>query len=379
MKVIHIIVGLETGGAETMLKKLVQHPSSVEHVVVSLTTCGPIGQQIVDSGNKVYALQMRGLPGVPMALWRLARIIRGEHANVAQTWMYHADLLGGLVAAVVGIPVFWGVRTTELPRERSRATRIIRTCCAFLSNVIPKKIIYPAESSRILHESLGYSVAKSIVIPNGFDLETLQDGFSLREEMRRKFGLQTFEPALGFIGRFHDDKDPYTFLRAMALLFCRVGSLKIVMIGRGFDYANRSLRSWIDELGLRGRVLLLGERPDVPACLGAIDVFCLASKTEGFPNVLGEAMGVGIPCVATDVGDVRVVLGDCGVVVPREDPTALADGVAQVLAWTPTERAARIELARERIADAYSIEATVKRFETLYFAAVIKGEDQCAA
>jgi glycosyltransferase involved in cell wall biosynthesis len=378
MKVVHVIIGLGVGGAETMLKKLVLSASGVTHVVVSLTSCGPIGQQLVEKKIKVYALDMRDSVGVPWAAWRLLRILRSERPSAVQTWMYHADLLGGVVASVLGIPVVWGVRTTELPRARSIAARFIRKCCALLSNAVPDKIVYPAVASKKLHERIGYSRHKSIVIPNGFQVDTLLDSYLMRGEMRKIFGLQDLDVAVGFVGRFHDDKDPHTFLRAMSFLLNRVSLLKVILVGRDFDVGNHRLSAWIDGCGLRGRVLLLGERFDVPACVSAMDVFCLSSRTEGFPNVLGEAMGVGVPCVATDVGDVREVLGDCGIVVPREDPSALAEGVRNILGWTPEERTSRVACGRERIAVSYSIAASCRKFENLYRNIARNGEDQCA-
>lgn len=378
MKVVHVIIGLDVGGAEGMLFKLVTTSTKYSHVVVSLTTMGQVGKQLASAGIEVHALGMKSALSIPRTLYRLTKLVRRECPVAMQTWMYHADLLGGLVACISGVRVLWGIRTTELPRSGSHMTRWIRTCCASLSRAVPARIVYAAEASRRLHEGLGYDAAKSLVIPNGFQMERLRAGWAARDGSRRQLGLQGSDVAIGYVGRFHDDKDPHNLLRAAALLWQRGHAVRLVMVGRHMVDGNPVLANWIRELGLNERVLLLGERCDVPACLGAMDVFCLPSRTEGFPNVLGEAMGVGIACVATDVGDVRTVLGDCGLVVPREDANALADALEQVLGWTPAEHAAHVDAGRRRVEDHYSIEATCRKFEQAYDNGNKQGESACA-
>lgn len=378
MKVMHVISSLNVGGAETMLRKLVETSTRGTHVVVSLSSIGELGPVLREQGIQVHPLGMSSPLSLVRTVARLTALVRHERPDVMQTWMYHADFLGGLVAAMTGTRVLWGVRTTELPRSGSRVTHWIRRCCAYLSSTIPARIIYAADASRRLHEGLGYAAAKSVVIPNGFKLDRLHAGWAARTAMRKELGLNDGMVAIGGVGRFHDDKDPHNFLRAAALLMHHGYQFQLVLVGRGLSKENRTLAGWLQDLGLQDRVRLLGERSDVPACLGAMDVFCLPSKTEGFPNVLGEAMGVGIPCVATDVGDVRVVLGDCGIVVPPEDSEALAAGLEQVLRWSAEERAARVDAGRQRIADHYSIEATCRKFEQVYDGKEDQGESACA-
>lgn len=378
MKIMHVISSLNVGGAETMLRKLVETSTGPTHVVVSLSTVGELGPALRTRGISVHSLGMRSPLSIFRTFARLALLVRREQPDVMQTWMYHADFLGGLVAAVLGVRVLWGVRTTELPRAGSRVTRLIRACCARLSRRVPERIIYAAHASRQLHERFGYAAEKSIVIPNGFQLERLLAGWAVREDTRREFGLASDDVVIGCVARFHDDKDPHNLLRAAALLLSRGHDIRLLMIGRDLVEANTLLAGWIRDLGLQGRVMLMGERTDVPECLGAMDLFCLPSKTEGFPNVLGEAMGVGIPCVATDVGDVRAVLGDCGTVVPREDAEALADALEQVLGWAEGERTVRVEAGRRRIAEHFSIEATCRKFEQMYGNGDSQGDIACA-
>ncbi len=114
------------------------------------------------------------------------------------------------------------------------------------------------------------------------------------------------------------------------------------------------------------RFVLAGESKDVPLCLAAMDVFCLHSRNEGFPNVLAEAMAMGLPCVTTDVGDAAMLLGDCGHVVPKQDAAALADGVTRLLQLDPLARQALGQRARARVLAQFTIAATRTGFEAVY-------------
>jgi glycosyltransferase involved in cell wall biosynthesis len=138
------------------------------------------------------------------------------------------------------------------------------------------------------------------------------------------------------------------------------------MVGRELDASNGQLQNWINETGHPNRFVLLGERSDVPACLAAMDIFCLSSRTEGFPNVVGEAMAMGLPCVVTDVGDAAMLVADTGVVVPKENSTALAAGLSQLLAMSSVERGQLGQRAKERIHREFSMDKARERFESLY-------------
>ena len=115
MKIMHIITGLELGGAETMLYKLVSSmdKTAFQNIVVTMTNLGPIGKKMVADGIRVEVLKMtRGLPD-PRYIFRLAGLMKHEKPDLVQTWLYHADLLGGIAAIIAGIPVVWNIRQSE--------------------------------------------------------------------------------------------------------------------------------------------------------------------------------------------------------------------------------------------------------------------------
>ncbi len=370
VRVTHLIIGLHVGGAELMLQRLVlahEGSTAFRHRVVSLTDLGPIGTQLTARGIEVQALGLRSLLGLPQMMWRLVRLLRRPGTDIVQTWMYHADLFGGLAAWMAGRRhLIWGIRTTDVGAGNSRATAAILRLCARLSGWLPALIVCAAEASRKAHVAVGYAPGPMEVVANGFDMARLAAGAGARAPLRLQCGFAADAVVVGSVGRFNAAKDQQNFVRAAGLVAARHPEARFLMVGRGLDGANAELAHWIGQTGHADRFVLLGERSDVPACLAAMDMFCLSSRSEGFPNVVGEAMAVGLPCVVTEVGDAALLVGSAGVVVPKEDAAALAEGLGKVLALAPAARAALGQQGKDRIDAEFTIDRARQRFEAIY-------------
>lgn len=370
MKIVHIIVGLGIGGAELALKRLVEaHIGSpnYHHRVISLTTVGDVGAQMQSLGVEVHALGMRSARDMPFILWKLTRLLRAMRPNVVQTWMYHADLLGGLAARLAGIrSVVWGIRTTHVDAKGSRATSLVRHVCSRLSHYLPHTIVCVAQAAWKSHVAIGYDASRMVVIPNGFDLNRLVATTEQRQSLRAHCFLGSNTVVVGFIGRFHPDKGQHNYVQAAGLLAKENDSVRFLMVGRDVDVSNVQLNKWISDTGFADRFVLLGERADVPICLAAMDLFCLSSETEAFPSVVGEAMAMGLPCVVTDVGDGAMLLADTGIIVPKDDPEALAVGLGKLLAMSFDTRQLLGQKAKTRVQTEFSMARCTERFETVY-------------
>ncbi len=370
MNVLHIIVGLDSGGAERMLQRLVAFDAgnpACRHSVVSLTDAGTIGPQLRRSGIDVQALGLRSLLDLPRVFWRLLGVVRASRPDIVQTWMYHADLLGGLAARLAGrYPVVWCVRTTNLPAGTRSVTALLRWLCARLSGWIPDAIVCAAQASRSAHAAIGYDATKMVVVPNGYDFSRLAASADERLAWRAEHGVGAHELVVGSIGRWHADKDPDNFVQMAARLGPQDARLRFLMVGRGLDANNPQLLRSVAASAMAHRFILAGERKDTPQCLAAMDVFCLHSRNEGFPNVLAEAMAMGLPCVTTDVGDAAMLLGDANQVVPKEAPAALAQAVARMLGMDPAARQALGARARARVQMHFTIGAARAGFESVY-------------
>lgn len=317
-----------------MLERLVLADQANSHVIVSLFEEGTIGRRLVLSGLEVHSIGMprRGIPG-PGALLRLTKAIRRANCDVLQTWMYHPNLLAGILGKALGIrAICWNIRRTSMPTSQcNRRTRWIATACARLSRLIPDRIICCAASAAREHEQVGYDRERMVVIPNGTDLTRLRPDVEAGLELRTKLHLSADIPLVGCVGRFHPDKDHKALFHALSILRKEHPGVKCVLAGLGTDESNQALVNLARAAGVYDCIVCLGVRQDIAAIMNMLDIHLLSSVTEGFPNVLVEAMACGTPCVSTDVGDARLIIGDCGWLVPVGSPERLAEVTSTAL------------------------------------------------
>lgn len=369
MQITHIITGLGDGGAEAVLYRLCTYETSHQHAVISLMDEGKYGPMLRSAGIAVHCLNMpRGRVTIA-GLARLWRLLRHRRPDAVQTWMYHADLLGGLAARLAGIrTVVWGIHNTNLEPGKSRPlTIVIAKLLALLSRWVPARIAACAQSAAAVHVAMGYVAQRMIVIPNGYNLHDFAPDTAAGAALRTEWGIAADSTLLGLVGRFDPQKDIGNLLQSLAILRTRLESLQCILIGTGLSPNNAELQAVIASLGLHGNVRLLGRRSDVPAVMNALDVFVLSSSAEAFPNVLAEAMACGTPCVTTDVGDAAVIVGDTGWVVPARNPSALADAIEAALrARQQPSWPARQQAARQRIEQNFSLARMAESYRRVW-------------
>jgi glycosyltransferase involved in cell wall biosynthesis len=368
LRILHVITGLEGGGAETSLYRLLaQIGAGFSSQVVSLTTDRPMGDRIRELGIPVTALGLRpGLPD-PRLLSGVRKALRRFHPHLVQTWMYHADLVGGLAAKMEHVPVVWNIRhTAGRMSDFKPATRLVVALNARLSHTLPVGVICNSTAGLQSHVNLGYAAEKMVIIPNGFELDIFHPDPAARKAVRREMGIPADTPLIGMCARYHPHKDHETFVHAAALLRQRNPVVQFLLWGQNIDWNNGTLAGWLDQYAVREAFHLLGYRTDSPSLAAALDVATLSSITEGFPNALGEAMACQVPCVATDVGDSAYILGETGRAVPPRNPRALAEAWGALLALPRPERETLGQAARKRITGQFDIRKTTAAYEQLY-------------
>ncbi len=375
-RIAHVATGLGVGGAETTLLNLLTRLDrrEFECQVFSLSSEAPLAESMRALGVPVHLLGMR--PGVPdpRGYLALGRHLRRFAPDLIQTWMYHADFLGGLAAPLAGRPpVVWGVHLTVADRRGLKpATRLIIRLNAWLSRRLPAAIVCCAEAARRTHAALGYDASRMIVIPNGVDLDRFRPDPGARARLRAALGLPADALLIGMAARFDPHKDHRNFLRAAAILHAAQPEVHFVLWGKEITPHNAALTAEIETGGLQGVVHLLGLRADAPALNAGLDLAALSSWGEAFPLVLVEAMACGVPCVATEVGDAAQIVGETGRLVPPRDPQALARAWLEMLQLSPSERQARGRAARQRVEALYSLDRMVQAYARLY-ADIIEG------
>lgn len=371
MKVIHVITGLLTGGAQMTLYKLLAgtNRNQFEPVVISLTDQGTLGSRIMDLDIPVHRLNMKPSKPTVVGLKHLITLIRSLQPDVIQGWMYHANLTATLAGAFTtkSIPILWNIRHTPYDlRDGNRMTSMLIRLGAPLSRM-PARIIYNSNTSATRHQSLGYQVARQHVLPNGFDLEQFSPSQDARQSVRDELGLRKNTPLIGIVARYHPMKDHHNFLQAASILVEKQPDAHFVIIGRDIKSNTPLMEMLNGNKKLKQQTHLLGERRDVPRLNAALDIASSASAWgEAFPNVIGEAMACGVPCVVTDVGDSAWIVGDTGRVVPPRNPQGLARAWEELLCLHPDERQSLGLTARQRIEDQFSVSGMVHSYEHLY-------------
>lgn len=370
MKVVFIITGLSTGGAETMLLKLLERidRTRFEPEVISLTTRGRIGPRIEALGLPVHALGMQpGLPN-PVKFACLVRLLRQSRPDAVNTWMYHADLLGGLAARMANIKALaWSIRNSNLsPAHSRRTTLLVVKICAYISAWLPRRILSCSRQAQRIHVENGYDSDKMLLLPNGFDLSRFQPDAGMRDVVREELKLAAGALVVGLVARDDPQKNHPGFIEAAAQVYRTLPQVHFVLAGDGIDQNNKRLTALIARMGLTGHVHLLGRRDDIPRLMAALDILASSSFGEAFPNVLGEAMACGVPCVVTDAGDSAEIVGDTGRVVACGDMGGLARQLIELLRWPAAQRAQLGALARQRICDRYEISDITRRYEEFY-------------
>jgi glycosyltransferase involved in cell wall biosynthesis len=364
--ILHLITDLEIGGAEAMLAKLLKamDPSRYRNVVVSLTGRGRLADSIEAAGVPIHSLEMKRARIDLTVLPKLVRLVKQIRPAVLQTWLYHADLLGTAAAILGHCPqLAWNVRCSDMVLAHYPWTTRVTLKMLALCSRIPQTIIVNSHAGQRFHQEIGYRARRWHVIPNGFDVEEFRPDQGAYLRWRDKLGLSHDTMLIGMVARMDPMKDHVTFLKAARQIASSRNDVAFVLVGKGVE----SLASQVSMLGLTGKVHLLGIRADVAGIMPALDIFSLTSAFgEGFPNVVGEAMACGVPCVVTDVGDAGFLVGDTGRAVPPKNPELLAGQWLEVISMG---RARRLEMgaaSRERIKARFNLHSVVSQYQRCY-------------
>jgi len=371
MKILYIISGLPTGGAEMMLYKLLSviDRDIFEPVVISLTDYGSLGNNIKNLNIPVYKMEMKaGFPN-PFKIWRFIKLIRKINPEIIQGWMYHGNLTALLAKWVLPNRVFllWNIRHTpdDLKKEKSLTALVIRLGAKFSS--LPDRIIYNSKVSEQKHKLLGYDNKNKSIIPNGFNCEQFKPLDNAKSKLLHSLGLKKDTLLIGLVARYHIMKDHVTFLHSAGRLNKTYPEIHFVLVGEGVDKNNHLLIKLIEDLRITKKVHLLGKRMDVDEITAGLDIACSSSSWgESFSNAIGEAMACGIPCIVTDVGNSAWIVGETGMVVKPGDRKAFTDAMITLIKISTEERLGLGKLARNRIREHFSLNLVVKQYEDKY-------------
>jgi glycosyltransferase involved in cell wall biosynthesis len=323
---------------------------------------GLLEKDLQEAGVPVRTLNKRGRWEMFGFLLRLVQIVRRERPDVLHGYLATSNILAVLLKPLFPrTHVVWGVRASNVDLERyDWFIRLSYKVERWLSR-FADLIVVNSRAGRSYAIAKGLANNKMMLIPNGIDTKRFCPDPRTRRLSRAEWGVTEGEKLIGLIGRLDPMKDHPTFLRAAAVLSDERKDVRFVCVGDGPVSYQRELRELSEELGLAQRLIWAYSRVDMPAVYNALDVHTSSSYGEGFPNVVGEAMACGVPCVVTDVGDSAWIVGELGVVVPPTNPEQLAAGLARILDDLNENRDSIGYRLRQRIVYNFSLDRLVGR------------------
>lgn len=375
LRVAHLIVGLARAGAETALLRLILDTrGTVQHHVVGMTSECALASAMRDAGARVTVLgSSRRVPN-PLLLRNATGALLSDSPDVVHVWMWHAAALWGMCridARIRKIPCVWGIRSSLDSGRRSLSTRLA-IACARASSAYPRAIMFNSECSRAQHARAGFCMEHASVAHNGVDVPDELDVAHWRRSIRAQIGVADDDIVFMHVGRAHPDKGVGNFIRAAEIVHTELGARAVfVRVGKpGWETSQRSTDIALERSPL---IYHAGEQLDARPWLAAADVCAMTSVRESCPNVVLEAMSVGTPVVATDVGDAALLVGECGWVVQPNSPRLLAAAMIAAASCIaqPLHRA-RLSVACRTVITSRHSRDEVARKQVFIYRGVIK-------
>ncbi len=363
-KILHIINSIDLGGAENIFFNLMKASNKENLVIISLTSQGVYGKYLKKNGFKIFELNLKRNIFSLFGFIRLINLIIRYKPQIVHTWMYHSNLIGGLAAKFTGIrKIYWSIHHDY---EYSNLFIMIEMkILLFLSYFIPDKIIYCSKSSKANHDKNGYKKKDAIVIENGVSTNIFKPNNQLRKEIRNELKINSDCILLGNISRYHPIKDHDTLFKSLIKLKNYKVKFKCVLVGRGLSNKNIKLVKKISHYNLENEIILFGECLKVYNLINSFDLNILSSKSESFPLTLIEAMSCGIPCISTDVGESKKIIGNTGWIVKTENSEEIAKCIYKVYR-KKTLLKEKSKLARDRVLNLFTLEKMHKKYRSLY-------------
>ena len=367
MKIVHIITSLGDGGAEHTLFKICKYDTKNEHTVISLRGPGKYSLPLRKMGIRVYFLNMSFYSFFKFLI--LIKLLRFLKPDIVQTWLVHADFIGGIAAKLIGIKnIIWNIRYSNLEYKKTKLLTIfLIRLLSKLSYFIPKQIVIVSKKAKKIYEVEGYDKKKLKFIPNGYDLNLLKPKDIEKKKFKKKISKQL--PIIGNVARYDPKKDHLNLIKALSLIRYKKIDFLCFFSGSEVNQNNLKITSEIKKLKLEKKIKLIGQNDNILQIMNGIDLYVQSSSYgEGFPNVVAESMACGTPCVVTDVGDASLIVGKSGWVVPPNDPNKLAKAIEIALKEIKTRKwNKRCKRARLRIKTNFDISKMIKSYNELWY------------
>ncbi len=368
MKILHIITGLGDGGAEHTLYKICKYDFKNKHIVISLKGRDKYFPLLNKIGVKVFCLNFKYYSIIKFFF--LVNSIRKLKPDITQTWLVHADFVGGMASFLAGNKkIIWNIRYSNFELGKTKMmTMLIIKLLSKLSYIIPRKIVIVSKKAINIYEKQGYNKNNFIFIPNGYDLLSLKQDSEKRKVFIAKNNLKNKKFIIGNVARYDPKKDHLNLLNALSILRNKKIEFSCMLAGNNIDRYNLKLMKDINKLKLTRHIKLLGQKNNISEVMNGIDVYVQSSSFgEGFPNVVAEAMACKTPCIVTDVGDASLIVGNTGWIVPPNNPNHMANALEKSFYEIgSTKWNQRCIKARSKISKNFDISIMIKKYNKLW-------------
>jgi glycosyltransferase involved in cell wall biosynthesis len=379
VRILFLIRSLNPGGAERQLIELVRgmDKNRFQVRVATFYNGGKLRPELEEIPHtKVYSLKKSGRWDLIPFLHRLNQLLVREQSDVIYSYMDTANLFGLWAGKRHRARVVWGLRAgyKDFSQYDWTAGAVYRLSA--LSSRFADLVICNSWTASKVHPKHGYAKQNIAVVPNGIDVEKFKPDATAGQKLRDEWNLPSGKKVIGIVGRLDPVKGHTTFFKAARELSEKRPDVHFVCVGSGSAEYKAFLQEWVASQKLSRRVTWSDARLDMPAVYNALDILTSASSSESFPNVIGEAMACGLPCVVTDVGDSSRIVGDSGLVIPPGDTDALTAAWERLLDYSPQELSSLGVAARRRIETEFTLETMVRSTEQLLEGLVQRGESR---
>ena len=368
IKIIHIITGLNEGGAEATLFNLINNTKEQNNFIISLKGKGKYGALLRKKGIKVYSINFKFDFSLIKKFFYIIKIIKKINPDIVQTWMYHADLIGGIASYIANKKnIFWGIHHTSLKfNSNKKSIILIATINRILSYVIPKKIIVCANKAKETHIKFGFDKSKFHIIHNGIDFRKFKKSKIKGLKYRKKISASENEIIFGTVARFDPNKDHLNLLKALKEIKKKHIKFKYLLVGKNMNKKNNYILRNIYKHNLEENIILLGEEKDIVSIMNTLDLHILPSKSEAFPLVLLESIACGTLSISTNVGDVEKIIKTNSLLVKPKNHISLYEGIMKFLAISCDEKSKIINQSILHIKKNYSVEKMANSYINIY-------------
>ena len=368
INILHIINSFDKGGAEMMLLKFLKETDKKKfiNIVICLKSTGFMTDIFEKYDIKSYHIKMNTFFDLFSSLKLIFQIIKIHNPVVIMSWLHISDLISFFIKIKFPkIKIIWNLRCSA-PKISILGVKswVLVKILGFVSK-IPDCIIANSQYGLDSHIKIGYKPNIKRVLHNGFDTNKFKYNLNKNLLFRKKYNIRINDFVIGFIGKKAKIKGLDLFVNSINIINKKYKNLKFVFVGKELDNSNISLYNELKKKDCLKNSIMLGEKNNLEGIITSFDLLVITSRSEGFPNVLGEAMSIKVPCVSTDVGDCKYIIGNEGIIVKSFDTIEISNAIEKFYKMPLKNKLKMGVKARKRIKSEFNIEKIVSVYENL--------------